>query len=95
MREEERSVPPSYDLEREIVDLSVAERVKGAIRRLSEGERRAIELAYLGGHSYREVASMLDEPEGTVKSRIRAGLRKLHGELADLVVSDVVRGAET
>ena len=43
---------------------------------------RAVELAYFGGHSYRVVARLLDEPEGTVKSRIRSGLAKLRVMLA-------------
>ncbi len=72
-----------YDLEREVLDLSVAEEVREALTVLSPGERRAIELAYFGGHTYREVASLLDEPEGTVKSRIRSGLRRLRGALVD------------
>ncbi|HLF41866.1 MAG TPA: sigma-70 family RNA polymerase sigma factor [Acidimicrobiia bacterium] len=72
-----------YDLEHEVLDLAVAEEVRSALATLSPGERAAIELAYFGGHTYREVASLLDEPEGTVKSRIRTGLRRLRGTLAD------------
>ena len=46
-------------------------------------ERKAIELAYFGGHTYRQVAVMLDTPEGTIKSRIRSGLRRLRKDLAE------------
>ena len=72
-----------YDLEHEVWDLAVADRVKAAVAVLPVEERRAIELAYFGGHTYREVAQMLDQPEGTVKSRIRAGMKRLASELAD------------
>jgi len=71
-----------YDLEREVWELTVAEHVRTSVSLLSDDERRAIELAYYGGHSYREVAAILDVPEGTVKSRIRAGMRRLRDSLA-------------
>jgi RNA polymerase sigma-70 factor (ECF subfamily) len=71
-----------YDVEHEVFDLTVAEQVRDALGELPEDQRRPIELAYFGGHSYREVATMLGQPEGTVKSRIRAGLSKMHSTLA-------------
>ena len=56
-----------------------AERVMlaGAFGQLSDKQRAAVELAFFGGHSYRTVAAILDEPEGTVKTRIRDGLNRL------------------
>jgi RNA polymerase sigma-70 factor, ECF subfamily len=80
-RDLRRTAEAGYDVEHEVVDLSVAERVKEALALLPEGERSAIALAYFGGHTYREVADMLDEPEGTVKSRIRAGLKRMRTDL--------------
>jgi RNA polymerase sigma-70 factor (ECF subfamily) len=70
-----------YDIEHEVWDLAVADHVKEAVAGLPLDERKAIELAYFGGHSYREVAEMLGAPEGTVKSRIRSGLRRMRGDL--------------
>jgi RNA polymerase sigma-70 factor (ECF subfamily) len=85
-RREERELTlaaeAGYDLEHEVWDLAVADRVKTTLQALPEGEREAILLAYFGGHTYKEVADLLGTPEGTVKSRIRAGLRKMRGELA-------------
>lgn len=80
-RDVRRTAEAGYDLEREVTDLAVADHVKLALGALPPDERRAIELAYFGGHTYREVAALLDAPEGTVKSRIRTGLRRLRDEL--------------
>ena len=63
--------------------MAVSDRVREAIEALPAGECSAIRLAYLGGHTYREVAIILDEPEGTVKSRIRSGLKRLKTDLVD------------
>jgi RNA polymerase sigma-70 factor, ECF subfamily len=80
-REVRKTAEGGYDLEHEVMDLAVSEKVKEALSELPDGERAAIALAYFGGHTYREVASMLDEPEGTVKSRIRSGLKRMRGDL--------------
>jgi len=77
-----RTVP--YDLEREVWDAEVAQRIQHALNELPEAERRAITLAYFGGHSYREVARLLGRPEGTVKSHIRTGLTSLRRRLSDI-----------
>jgi len=61
-----------------------ATRIRAALHDLPPTEREAIATAFYGGCSYRQVAARLGEPEGTVKSRIRSGLRRLRPHLADL-----------
>jgi RNA polymerase sigma-70 factor (ECF subfamily) len=56
-------------------------RVRRALAQLSSLQREAVELAYFGGHTYREVAVLLDVAEGTVKTRIRDGMIRLRDEL--------------
>jgi RNA polymerase sigma-70 factor, ECF subfamily len=80
-REARATSTEGYDVEHEVWDLATADQVRQAIERLPAAERQCIALAYFGGHTYREVAAQLAEPEGTVKSRIRAGLKRLRQEL--------------
>lgn len=83
-RESLRATIATYDVEREVGDVIVAEHVRDAVATLAPGEREAIELAYFGGHTYREVAVILDQPEGTIKSRIRSGMIRLRQGLAEV-----------
>lgn len=80
-REERPPDPVHFDLEDEVWSRRLSEHVRAALMDLSEGERQAISLAYYSGLSYVEVANRLGEPEGTVKSRIRSGMRKLASSL--------------
>ena len=92
-REARATAEAGYDLEREVWDLSVAAHVRQAVSTLPGEEREAIQLAYFGGHTYREVATLLAEPEGTIKSRIRSGLKRMHVTL-DVSGMTNTRGAE-
>ena len=84
-----RTAQAPYDMQREVWDLAVADQVAQAMGELPEEERRAIELAYFDGRTYREVAQLLDQPEGTIKSRIRNGMRRMRAVLAEAGVRGV------
>ncbi|MCA1676063.1 MAG: sigma-70 family RNA polymerase sigma factor, partial [Actinobacteria bacterium] len=71
------------DPEAALVAYDAAKPVLAALATLTMDERRAIHLAYFGGFTYVEVAQLLGQPEGTVKSRIRAGLQRMRAELTD------------
>lgn len=82
VREAQLTASRPYDIEREAWDLALEDKVSKALDELPREERQAIELAYFEGYTYLEVARSLDQPEGTVKSRIRRGMQRMHVALS-------------
>lgn len=74
MKQQENSTDSVED---QIVKMQLSASMNKALAKLSDDERDAIVLSYYKGFTYREVAAQLNQPEGTVKSRIRAGMAKL------------------
>ncbi len=58
-----------------------AHRVRQAMAALTQAQREALDLAYFKGYTHTEVATMLDLPLGTAKTRIRDGLIRLRDHL--------------
>jgi RNA polymerase sigma-70 factor (ECF subfamily) len=75
---------PAEELtEEEAMRHETATEVRGALSQLPDEQSKCIELAYFGGFSQSEIARMLNVPLGTVKGRMRLGLEKIRGELAE------------
>jgi RNA polymerase sigma-70 factor (ECF subfamily) len=60
--------------------------VRNALANLPDEQRQPIELGFFGGITHEEIARRTETPLGTVKTRIRAGLRKLRSALETSVV---------
>jgi RNA polymerase sigma-70 factor (ECF subfamily) len=57
--------------------------VRGALETLPSDQCQVIELAYFGGFTHTEIAEMLDAPVGTIKGRMRLGLKKMRATLGE------------
>ena len=76
-----RHLPGPIDVAAQFLAEAEAEIIRRAIDDLPYTQRRAIELAYYEGLSQREVAAHLNQPLGTIKTRIRTALMKLRDVL--------------
>jgi RNA polymerase sigma-70 factor, ECF subfamily len=65
------------DLENAVAQQEIMERVKGAMAKLPEEQRAALELAYFEGLTHTEIAERTGNPLGTVKTRLRSALETL------------------
>ena len=57
--------------------------VRGALETLPSDQCQVIELAYFGGFTHTEIAEMLEAPVGTIKGRMRLGLKKMRAQLGE------------
>jgi RNA polymerase sigma-70 factor (ECF subfamily) len=79
---DELAIEPAAEGPQEALDLSQqAQVLRTALQTLTPVERAAIETAFFGECAYAEVAAKLNQPVGTVKTRIRSGLMKLRRAL--------------
>jgi RNA polymerase sigma-70 factor (ECF subfamily) len=68
---------------RDVLELrDEGKRLRAALGCLTAGEREAIEATYFAGFTHVEAAARLNQPLGTVKTRIRSGLHKLRETLS-------------
>jgi RNA polymerase sigma-70 factor (ECF subfamily) len=73
---------PDADPSRSLTQVEEREAVQRALAQLPEAQRRPIDLAYYGGLTQVEIAKLLNEPLGTIKTRMRLGMQKLRVLLA-------------
>jgi RNA polymerase sigma-70 factor (ECF subfamily) len=78
--EERFESPERTDVE--VARRDEAETVRGAMDALPSEQRQVIELSYFGGFTHTEIAELLETPIGTIKGRMRLGLKKMSDRLS-------------
>ena len=77
-----RNVESSHPDPQESVELSLRrERIHAALARLPVEQKQALVLAYFGGYTQSQIAEILAQPLGTIKTRLRLGMQKLREHL--------------
>jgi RNA polymerase sigma factor (sigma-70 family) len=82
---QEWSAPPGPGADQSALQSLEAGQVRDALGGLPAEQREALALAYFGGYSQREVATLTGVPLGTVKSRMFSGMRRLRGALGPVL----------
>jgi RNA polymerase sigma-70 factor (ECF subfamily) len=82
---QEWSGPPGPGADHGALQAMEAGQVRDALGLLPAEQREALALAYFGGYSQREVATLTGVPLGTVKSRMFSGMRRLRGVLGPVL----------
>jgi len=71
----------SVDLASEVELSTFVARVREVLRDLPEGQRSALEMAFFEGRTHAEIAAAMNEPLGTIKTRIRSALMAIRKAL--------------
>jgi RNA polymerase sigma-70 factor (ECF subfamily) len=82
---QQQSVDQGEDNPERLAELALRrERIQKAMAQLPAEQQQVVELAYFGGYSQRQIADTLQQPVGTVKTRIRLAMEKLRRLLDSL-----------
>jgi RNA polymerase sigma-70 factor (ECF subfamily) len=85
--------PAAAATEDEALQRETSRELRGVLAALPDEQSRVIELAYFGGFSHSEIATMLNMPLGTVKGRMRLGLERIRAQIAESVSPEAMREA--
>jgi RNA polymerase sigma-70 factor (ECF subfamily) len=75
--------PDPLNVEERVETTQRQQRVRHAVAQLPEEQRQALAYAYFQGYTHREIAEVLGEPLGTIKTRIRLAIQKLREYLEE------------